>query len=204
MIRKIKAQSAMEYLMTYGWAILIIAVVLGALFSLGVFNGSSLTATACIASSGYVCKSPIFDTNGNMSFTFGQLTGKPMYNVGVACAGSATPTGLPNPSPTSGSAAMVYLLANSFPSSIPSSSGTYAGNVIFANTLTIANGGTISVTSLNCYGASGSDISNVARGTSFSGGIWINYTANNAAPTVSGGTNPFLTVKIATISAKVT
>ena len=35
-----KAQSAMEYLMTYGWAILIIAVVLGALFELGVFNGT--------------------------------------------------------------------------------------------------------------------------------------------------------------------
>ena len=33
-----KAQSAMEYLMTYGWAILIIAVVLIALFSLGVFD----------------------------------------------------------------------------------------------------------------------------------------------------------------------
>jgi hypothetical protein len=36
-----KAQSAMEYLMTYGWAILIIAVVLGVLFQLGVFNSSS-------------------------------------------------------------------------------------------------------------------------------------------------------------------
>ena len=36
----IKAQSAMEYLMTYGWAILIIAVVLGALFELGVFSGT--------------------------------------------------------------------------------------------------------------------------------------------------------------------
>ncbi len=34
-------QSAMEYLMTYGWAILIIAVVLGALYSLGVFNMSA-------------------------------------------------------------------------------------------------------------------------------------------------------------------
>ncbi|MEM4839660.1 MAG: LamG domain-containing protein [Candidatus Micrarchaeaceae archaeon] len=34
----IKSQSAMEYLMTYGWAILIIAVVLAALFELGVFN----------------------------------------------------------------------------------------------------------------------------------------------------------------------
>ncbi|MGC8538488.1 MAG: LamG domain-containing protein [Candidatus Micrarchaeia archaeon] len=33
-----KAQSAMEYLMTYGWAILIIAVVLGALYQLGVFS----------------------------------------------------------------------------------------------------------------------------------------------------------------------
>ncbi len=33
-----KSQSAMEYLMTYGWSILIIAVVLGALAYLGVFN----------------------------------------------------------------------------------------------------------------------------------------------------------------------
>ncbi len=37
-----RAQSAMEYLMTYGWAILIIAVVLAALFSLGVFNTANL------------------------------------------------------------------------------------------------------------------------------------------------------------------
>jgi hypothetical protein len=34
----IKNQSAMEYLMTYGWSILIVAVVLGALSFLGVFN----------------------------------------------------------------------------------------------------------------------------------------------------------------------
>lgn len=37
-----KFQSAMEYLMTYGWAILIIAVVLGALFGLGFFNSANL------------------------------------------------------------------------------------------------------------------------------------------------------------------
>ncbi len=34
----LKSQSAMEYLMTYGWAILIIAIVMAALFSLGIFN----------------------------------------------------------------------------------------------------------------------------------------------------------------------
>jgi len=42
----IKAQSAMEYLMTYGWAILIIAVVLGALFELGVFNANNFAPKA--------------------------------------------------------------------------------------------------------------------------------------------------------------
>ncbi len=41
-----KSQSAMEYLMTYGWAILIIAVVLGALFQLGVFNAGAFSPRA--------------------------------------------------------------------------------------------------------------------------------------------------------------
>ena len=42
-----KAQSAMEYLMTYGWAILIIAIVLAALFSLGIFSSGGLTDGSC-------------------------------------------------------------------------------------------------------------------------------------------------------------
>jgi Concanavalin A-like lectin/glucanases superfamily len=37
-----RSQSAMEYLMTYGWSILIIAVILGAMFQLGVFNSVNL------------------------------------------------------------------------------------------------------------------------------------------------------------------
>ncbi len=41
-----KAQSAMEYLMTYGWSILIIAVVLAALFELGVFGNGALSHRA--------------------------------------------------------------------------------------------------------------------------------------------------------------
>jgi hypothetical protein len=43
MVSKLKAQSAMEYLMTYGWAILIVIIVAAALFSLGVFNPASYT-----------------------------------------------------------------------------------------------------------------------------------------------------------------
>ena len=36
-----KGQGALEYLMTYGWAILIIVIIGGSLFALGVFNPSS-------------------------------------------------------------------------------------------------------------------------------------------------------------------
>jgi hypothetical protein len=42
----VKLQSAMEYLMTYGWSILIISVVLGILFQLGVFSSNSLSVRA--------------------------------------------------------------------------------------------------------------------------------------------------------------
>jgi YVTN family beta-propeller protein len=42
-----KAQSALEYMMTYGWAILIIVIVAVILYSMGIFNpSSSVTATS--------------------------------------------------------------------------------------------------------------------------------------------------------------
>ncbi len=41
-----RIQSAMEYLMTYGWAILVIAVVLGVLYSLGIFSPSNFAPKA--------------------------------------------------------------------------------------------------------------------------------------------------------------
>ncbi len=43
---RLRSQSAMEYLMTYGWAILVIAVVLGVLFQLGVFGDANLAPKA--------------------------------------------------------------------------------------------------------------------------------------------------------------
>ncbi len=79
---RLAAQSAMEYLMTYGWAILIIAVVLAALFELGVFNGSNLAPQACIAQAGFVCRNPVYTSNG-IALTLGQTTGRDYYDVWV-------------------------------------------------------------------------------------------------------------------------
>jgi hypothetical protein len=87
MSKKTKAQSAMEYLMTYGWAILIIAVVLGALFSLGVFSGTSFMGTVCIPSSGFVCTNPILH-NGQLTVTVGQATGTSWSSATLCLIGS--------------------------------------------------------------------------------------------------------------------
>jgi len=80
--RKLRAQSAMEYLMTYGWAILIIGVVLGVLFSMGVFNSSSLVGTTCRPITGYYCENPVLiNTTGQLTLTIGQGTGTTYSNV---------------------------------------------------------------------------------------------------------------------------
>ena len=96
--KTIRAQSAMEYLMTYGWAILIIAIVLVALFSLGVFSGQGLN-TACIALSGYICSNPIYShSTGNLIVTVGQATGTSWATANIVYVpqGTTTSSGVPS------------------------------------------------------------------------------------------------------------
>ena len=88
-----RLQSAMEYLMTYGWAILIIAVVIAVLFTLGVFNASNFSSTACIAVSGFICASPAMNTSGYLSVTVGQIVNSSIKITGIDCTGTqGTPT----------------------------------------------------------------------------------------------------------------
>ena len=50
-----KAQAAMEYLMTYGWAILIVVIVVAALYAMGVFTASpSVACSPCFSNFAYV------------------------------------------------------------------------------------------------------------------------------------------------------
>ena len=175
--KKLKAQSAMEYLMTYGWAILIIAVVLGALFSLGVFSGTSLLGTSCIASSGYFCSDLVYNhANNQITATIGQNTGATYYGVAILYAPQGTPTtnGIPS---------------NSFLSI--SSISSLSGN-------TLASGQTVSV-SLPVSSASP-----VAVGTTTAGSIWLAYSTNPSTSTCAGipPVSGCLYTQIATLTAK--
>lgn len=63
----------MEYLMTYGWAILIIAVVMVALFALGILGGNPL-GTQCLPQPGFECTNPVLSAvSGNLIVEVGQI-----------------------------------------------------------------------------------------------------------------------------------
>ena len=84
-INILKSQSAMEYLMTYGWAILIVAVVLAALYQLGFFSGTNFITTSCIAESGFTCQKPVMNVTGYVQVDIGQISNGTMTVTGYAC-----------------------------------------------------------------------------------------------------------------------
>jgi hypothetical protein len=50
-----KGQAAMEFLMTYGWAILVVLVAIGALAYFGILSPSKFLPNSCMLSGGFSC-----------------------------------------------------------------------------------------------------------------------------------------------------
>jgi hypothetical protein len=71
-----KAQAAMEFLMTYGWAILVVLVAIAALAYFGVFSPGKWLPTACTIGSGFSCVE--FKVNGSSAAG----SGSPAFDQG--------------------------------------------------------------------------------------------------------------------------
>jgi len=76
-------QAALEFMMTYGWAILVVLAAIGALSYFGVLNPAKFTPDTCLASSGFACPGkPIISLNttgvGNVSITLVNGVGYPV------------------------------------------------------------------------------------------------------------------------------
>lgn len=54
-MKSYKGQAALEFMMTYGWAILVVLAAIGALSYFGILNPSKFTPDTCLASSGFAC-----------------------------------------------------------------------------------------------------------------------------------------------------
>lgn len=71
-----KAQAALEFLMTYGWAILVVLVVISALAYFGVLNPTILLPERCTLQLGLGCKNYLVLDNNTMYFELENRMGK--------------------------------------------------------------------------------------------------------------------------------
>lgn len=180
-----RAQSAMEYLMTYGWAILIIAVVLAALFALNVFNSGAQLGTACIGQAGYSCSQPIITQQGLLSFNLGQGIGYTTYDANFACIASSNSL--------SASSIIYYPF---YSNGLIQTPGAAGGGLIWTSSNSLYNGQALSVQNLQCYPGIGGTTGMLSPiGNGFTGTIWMLYSVG------SSPTNKVF-VEIATVSAK--
>lgn len=83
-----RGQAAMEYLMTYGWAILVIVIVLAALLYLGVFN--LRTPELCQLQVGTTCSGARLTTAGAFNFTLTNGLQKKITVTHAACSSSTS------------------------------------------------------------------------------------------------------------------
>ena len=84
----------MEYLMTYGWAILVIIIVIAVLFYIGVLNPRNVTPTSCTFPPGLTCSSyKLYEWNGTgggvLDLRVGQATGHPVKVLDILCTQSS-------------------------------------------------------------------------------------------------------------------
>ena len=116
MFKDKKGQSALEYLMTYGWALVVIVIVIAALFAFGVFN----TPKQCTATGGKIFLKD-FDFNAGSI----QLTVK---NTNPNAITINSFTGSPDPLTwVYGGSVLAKTDENTF--LLEKTSGTFSGNI---------------------------------------------------------------------------
>ena len=82
-VKSKRSQSALEYMMTYGWAILIIVIVAVILYSIGIFNPSSSVSSTVIGFSGLGSVTAQCTANGVLRISVGDSTGNLINITGI-------------------------------------------------------------------------------------------------------------------------
>jgi hypothetical protein len=146
---------------SYGFALLIIAISIYAVFQLGVFSYSS-SPQFCYSNSPFSCVAYSLNTTGGLTIAISQSSGGVLTITGAACGTTPNTTKI---GPRFGN---VNILPDS------GSGATFYPNNKLSGGVTIYPGAT-SVIYLTCYGGnSGAAVGPI--GNTFSGYIWLNYT----------------------------
>jgi hypothetical protein len=80
-----KLQTAIEFFITYGWAFILISIVLFFLFASGYFNPSNYSGQECIITSGFNCLSFYMPANGILFVNLQQSLNNPINITALGC-----------------------------------------------------------------------------------------------------------------------
>ena len=89
-----KGQAAMEFLMTYGWAILVVLVAIGALAYFGVLSPGKFLPESCVIAPGFSCEDFKIGADGSATVIIKNGAKATLTSVGVligAVAGVCAP-----------------------------------------------------------------------------------------------------------------
>jgi len=175
--KKIRAQAAVDFMLSYGLAFLVILIAVAVIFKTGLLNPLVVPAT-CSPFPGFGCSQySINTTTGILTFTFSQATGGTITINGFSCSNRKNVTG---DKPQYGN---IFVTGNAI---------FYPSNSNPANIITSLPTTTSETLKMYCYGSSGRATGNL--GNAYFGYIWLNYT-------ISGYTGAFVQ-EIASFTAK--
>ena len=161
-LSEMKLQSSIDFLSSYGIAIIVLISLLGAAFLII----KSQPTYYCTSPPDFNCDYATMNPNGFLLVKISQAISEPILINGVACADQQNTT---SDTPKYGNVAVGH--SNSFYPVQLGVSGDYApGNYI--------NSGASYVFYVNCYQAGGG-LAAGKPGAQFSGYLWLNYTIPN-------------------------
>ncbi len=159
--RATRSQAAIDFITSYGFAILIISVAVYAVLQIGVFNYSA-APQYCYAQAPFSCIAYSINSIGAMALVLSQSSGGILTINGIACSGTPNTTrvgpkfGNVNLLPDTGSGASLYPNTN-----------LGAGVTLYPGAQTVLY--------VNCYNTNLGAATGSIGGT-FTGYVWIRYT----------------------------
>ncbi|MGC8547523.1 MAG: hypothetical protein ACP5MC_00780 [Candidatus Micrarchaeia archaeon] len=154
---QMKAQAAVDFLSTYGIALIIISIAIAVIVKIG-FLTPTLSTSTCTPEPGFACEFYAINTSGVLEISLAQATGSQLILHGFACST------LPN---TTGNKPM---FGNIY---VTNSIAYYPSGDAPVNSITMYSS-TAQTLYVNCYGPGG--IAKGHIGNSFIGYLWLNYT----------------------------
>lgn len=159
----VRSQAAIDFISSYGFALLIIAISIYAVLQLGVFNYSA-SPPYCYPETPFSCVAYSMNTIGTLTIAISQSSGGILRITGAACA---TVTNTTRVGPRYGNVNVLPYLATNTPSSAYPNNNLMGGVVLYP--------GSTLLLYVNCYSGN-LGLASSSIGSTFTGYLWLNYT----------------------------